>query len=386
MEIYYRRTQDSYRETRPQQRPPQRRKKRRRRPSRALFMTALALLIAAVAVVVYLLFFAEREKTISMEPTPITVAATKMNTGKGMIYQQDGSIYYHDWTRESRNYHYEMQTEVSMSGSEDIAVVYTDTQMQIVGIDTPVSFTGQIVSVACGKKHIAVLRRDSMGGESILVLTDKGEQVDQLLPDDQYIVNFGFYTTTGEMLWIETLSTSASVPTTRISTYDLTRRTSTGVMQVQDQLIDGLYFTDNSMFAAGTNQIIRYVHAGNKEVYREMVYGYEVLDFSAASGTPNFLLAPREGDMHSVKLLTLNEADASGAVGTYLQLPSEGIAGYIMNGALVVVSREKVYTYTMRGKLSETASLELPVDEAIKLSDSMLLLLSNGTYYTAKVR
>ena len=47
------------------------------------------------------------------------------------------------------------------------------------------------------------------------------------------------------------------------------------------------------MFVICTNQIIRYIHEGNKEIYRTMIYGYEVLDFSTSSGTPTFLLTPR---------------------------------------------------------------------------------------------
>lgn len=364
--------------------PPRRR--RRRRASRTLLFTGLMLLLLAAALVVYLLFFTERERTISMTATPITAGVTKLNTGSGMLYQSNGHIYYYDWSNQNRNYSYEMQADIRMSGSTKLSVVYTDTMLQIVGQDEPITFTGEILSVECGETHIAVLRRDSGGGESVLVLTSAGEQVDQLLPDDQYIVDFGFYTTTGEMLWIQTLSATAGVPTTRITTYDLSRRASIGVMQVQDQLIDALYITENSVFAVGTNQIIRYTHDGNKEIYREMVYGYKVLDFSNASGTPTFLLAPRDGNMHAVKLLTLQEADEAGAVETHLQLPSEGVAGYIMNGALVVVAREKLFTYSLRGQLSSTATLELPVDEAIKLSDTTLLLLSNGAYYTAKVR
>lgn len=363
------------------------RRRRRRRVSRTLAFTALMLIVAAGAVLAYLLFFSERERTISMTATPITAGMTKLNTGSGLLYQTEGHIHYYDWNNQNRNYTEGTATsDIRMSGSASLSVVYTSSMLQIVGQDQPVSFTGEILSVECGTEHIAVLRRDSEGGESILVLTKTGEQADQLLPDDQYIVDFGFYTTTGEMLWMQTISSASGTPTTRITTYDLQQRTGIGVMQVQDQLIDGLYFTDKSVFAVGTSQIIRYTHDGNKEIYREMVYGYKVLDFSAASGTPTFLLAPRDGDMYAVKLLTLSEGETSEAVETHLQLPSEGVAGYIMNGALVVVAREKLFTYSLRGNLSSTATLGLPVDEAIKLSDSMLLLLSNGAYYTAKVR
>ena len=241
------------------------------------------LLLIVAALVVYLLFFSERERTISMTATPLTAGVTRLNTGSGLLYQTEGHIHYYDWNDQGRNYTEGTATEdIRMSGSTFLSVVYTPTMLQIVGQEQPVAFTGEVLSVECGREHIAVLRRDSEGGESILVLSATGEQVDQLLPDDQYIVDFGFYTTTGEMLWMQTISSASGTPTTRITTYDLQRRTGVGVMQVQDQLIDGLYFTENSVFAAGTSQIIRYTHDGNKEIYREMVYGYRVLDFSAA--------------------------------------------------------------------------------------------------------
>ena len=266
----------------PDRQAPQRggtgRGRRRRRASRLLLLIGLLLAAAAAAVAAYVLLFAERERTVSMTATPLTAGVTRLNTGSGLLYQTEGHIHYYDWNDQGRNYTEGTATEdIRMSGSTFLSVVYTPTMLQIVGQEQPVAFTGEVLSVECGREHIAVLRRDSEGGESILVLSATGEQVDQLLPDDQYIVDFGFYTTTGEMLWMQTISSASGTPTTRITTYDLQRRTGVGVMQVQDQLIDGLYFTENSVFAAGTSQIIRYTHDGNKEIYREMVYGYRVL-------------------------------------------------------------------------------------------------------------
>jgi len=116
-----------------------------------------------------------------------------------------------------------------------------------------------------------------------------------------------------------------------------------------------------------------------------MIYGYHVVDFSDSSDSPTFLMTPRGGDFHSVKILTLEEASEADSVETNLQLPTEGVAAFIMGERLVVVSREKVYTYTIKGKLSSTASFEQAVDEAVKLNDTTLLLSSNGMYYLANV-
>ena len=107
------------------------------------------------------------------------------------------------------------------------------------------------------------------------------------------------------------------------------------------------------------------------------------MDFSNASGTPTFLLATRGGDFHTVKILTLKEDSAPAPVETTLQLPTEGVSAFIMTNRLVVVSREQLFNYTLKGVLSATATFEQPVEEAVKLNDAKLLLASNGMYYLA---
>lgn len=154
------------------------------------------------------------------------------------------------------------------------------------------------------------------------------------------------------MLWVETLNVNSATPTITITTYNLAKNSTSGMMHIQNQLVDELYMTKSSVFVSCTNQIIRYTHEGNKEVYRYTVYGYETVDFSSSGDSPTFLLTPRGGDFHSVKILTLAEDADAGAVETYLQLPTEGVAAFIMGSKLVVASREKLFTYSLKGKLS----------------------------------
>ena len=338
-----------------------------------------------VALVVYLLFFRDAERTIKMTETPISPAMTHLNTGKGLLYQTDGNIHYYDWNNEKNNYTYGTAgADIQMTGSSKMSAVYNANSLQIVGKDVPMTFTGTIDTVECGTHHVAVLRKDSEGSESLLILTEDGEQLDQVLPGDAFIVDFGFFDVNGEKLWVEMLSVTAEIPTTTLRLYDLDVKAQTGAIQVQSQLISDLYITNNSLFVGGTNQIIRYSHDGYKESYRVTVYGYKILDYSSAT-TPTFLMTPRGGDMHSVKLLKLSDTDSPETTETNLQLPSEGVAGFIMNDHLIVVSKEKMFTYTLAGKLSETAILEYPIERAYKLSDSMLLLESDGMFYIAPI-
>ena len=360
------------------------RRKKKSRSSRTLLLTLLLGGVFTVVLVIYLMFFRDKERTVEMTETPVTPGMTHLNTGRGLLYQTEGALNYYDWIDSSLNYRREVKaTNIRMSGNTVMSAVYTDSYLQIVGTDASIQITGTIETVECGTSHVAVLRKDSAGQESIIILTKDGAQTDQILPGESFIVDFGFYTVGGEKFWVELLSISASEPTTTILTYDLDRKTQTGAIQIQSQLIEDVYITESSIFIIGTNQIFRYTHDGNQEAARTTIYGYTRLDFSN-SPNPTFLLTPRGGDMHSVKLLQITEADNS-KTETYLQLPSEGVAGFLMNGSLIVVSKEKLFTYTLSGSLSETAALQYPVENAYKLSDTLLLLESNGKYYTAPV-
>ena len=360
-----------------------RRKKKKKRNSTLIFsMITLGLL--AVALVVYQFIFNRQEATVSMDITPISSSATYINTGDGLLYQTDGQIHFYHLTDNKKNYTYGMgASDIRMSGSASMTVVFNQSQLQVVGEKTPLSFTGSVEEVECGTNHLALLRQAEDGAESVLIITRAGVQIADLSYSDQCIIDFGFYSTTSEMLWIQTLSVGTGTPMTTISTYDLNKREVTGMIHVQGQLVDEIYITPNSMFVVCTNQIIRFIHAGNKEIYRTMIYGYEVLDFSFASGTPTFLLTTRGGDFHTVRILTLAEGSSPSPVETTLQLPTEGVSAFIMGSRLAVASREKLLTYTIKGKLSSTLTFEQSIDTAVKLTDAKLLLSSNGMFYLA---
>ena len=365
---------------------PVRRRPKKRGGSRMLLFTIVILALVGGAVALYSLVFSKRESTVPMNNTSIETTATYLNTGDGLLYQTAGQIHFHHLSDSKKNYTYgTAASDIRMSGSKSMTCVYNDLSLQVIGKgNSPISFTGKVLAVECGSGYIGILRRAEDGTESVLIIRPDGTQAGELTFPDQFIVDFGFYMLQTEQMWIETLGINTGTPTTTITTYDVSKSGNTGVMQIQGQLIDRIHITPDSLFVVGTNQIIRYVHDGNKEIYRTTVYGYEVIDYTL-SDSPTFLMTPRGGDMHSVKLLTLAEDDEPGAVETYLQLSTEGVAAFLMNGRLIVVSRDQVFTYSVKGKLSKTANLEYPVDAAMKLTENVLLLSSEGVYYTANI-
>ena len=362
----------------------QSRKKKKKKKNRTLLFSLVTLGVLGIALVIFQAVFNKQAETVSMDITPISSSSTYINTGDGILYQTDGQIHFYHLTDSKKNYTYGMgASNIRMSGSESMTVVFNEAQLQVVGEKTPITFTGSVEEVECGTGYLAVLQKTEDGAESLLVITRGGEQIDDLPFADQCIVDFGFYTTQNEMLWIETINVSSGTPMTTISTYDLSKKEVTGLIHVQNQLVNDIFITPKSMFVVCTNQIIRYIHEGNKEIYRTVIYGYEALDFSYASGTPTFLLTTRGGDFHTVRILTLAEDTAPASVETTLQLPTEGVSAFIMSNKIAVASREQLFTYTLKGKLSTTATFEQPIDQATKLNDTKLLLSSNGMYYLA---
>ena len=362
----------------------QSRKKKKKKKNRTLFFSLVTLGVLGIALVIFQAVFNKQAETVSMDITPISASSTYINTGDGILYQTDGQIHFYHLTDSKKNYTYGTgASNIRMSGSESMTVVFNEAQLQVVGEKTPITFTGSVEEVECGTGYLAVLQKAEDGTESLLVITRGGEQIDDLPFADQCIVDFGFYTTQNEMLWIESINVSAGTPMTTISTYDLSKKEVTGLIHVQNQLVNDIFITPKSMFVVCTNQIIRYTHEGNKEIYRTVIYGYEALDFSYASGTPTFLLTTRGGDFHTVRILTLAEDAAPAPVETTLQLPTEGVSAFIMSNKIAVASREQLFTYSLKGKLATTATFEQPIDQAVKLTDSKLLLSSNGMYYLA---
>lgn len=360
------------------------RRRKKKKKNNTLLFSIITLGVLGIGLVVFQFFFNKQEATIEMEMTPISTSSTYINTGDGLLYQTDGQIHYYHLTDSKKNYTYGMgASDIRMSGSEDMTVVFNTAQLQVVGEKTPLTFTGTITEVECGKNYLAVLRTAEDGTEGLHIISKDGEQIADITYSDQCFIDFGFYTVKSEMLWIETLSVNTGTPMTTISTYDLTKREITGMIHVQSQLVDQIYITQSSMFVVATNQIIRYIHEGNKEIYRTTIYGYEAVDFSNASGTPTFLLTTRGGDFHTVKVITLQEGSAPELVETTLQLPTEGVSAFIMASRLVVVSREQLFQYSLKGVLSSTATFQQPADAAVKLNDTKLLLSSNGMYYLA---
>jgi hypothetical protein len=345
----------------------------------------LAVVVAGVVAVVLML----HKSTVSEAPLTemrFTNADKRCFTGAGFLYIQNGTLYYDDLYNEKNDYYAPVTGEgVTLCGSSTLHALYNSAALKIVGASYPVEFTGQLLYVDCGAQYVAALRTDVSGAETVQVFDKTGAQKDQIESGGQFIEDFGFYTAGSEYLYVLTLSLDSGTPLSTVAVYDMTHAATSGVMQVQNQLIEDIYFTANGIFAVGTNQIIRYSLTGNPESYRETVYGWDVMDFENAS-SPMFLLRPRSSQKPgTVKLLTLKDADVAGTAQRLLQLPAGTVGAFVMDGKLVAVTEHGFSVYGSDGKIASERSVAVSVEEAKKLDSTTLLLRSGDKFYTVKV-
>ncbi len=358
---------------------------KRRVMLRLSFVILLGLLVIGGIAAAILLLTRQGTPSAQLTALPFQAQTGYTYTGSGFLYREGDGIAYYDLADEGKNYTASVTaSDMQLVGSPTAHVIYNSLALKIVGAEFPNEFPGQLISVKCGSSHVAALRADAAGVEGIQVFDLAGQQKDQLAFDTQYIVDYGFYTAKSEYLWVHTLDVQSGAPISTIHLYNMTSGSTSGLLQVQNQLIERVCFSNSSIFLVGTNQIIRYSLENNRESYQEMVYGWQMIDYAT---TPAFLLSPRSSEtLGTLKLLTCAEADLSGASETILQAPVGALGAFLVSGKLAVVTADTLYYYDYNGKELSQYDLGQTISSASKLDSSTLLLQSGDALFVMNTK
>lgn len=361
-------------------------KNKRRVVFRLLFLIFLLLLISAGVVGGVLLLQGRSSNLVHPTEMAFTTEDQHVYTGTGFLYYKNNTLTYQDLYNDKKNDSAAVTVDaVRIAGSPNIRLVYNSAGIKIVGVPYAVEFAGKLISLQCGSTCFAVLREVSENVEGIKVYDRQGVVQLELEYAGQYIMDYNFYAGTNEHLYVIALSTESGTPQSTITIYDMSTMATSGVMNVQNQLIEQMHFTAAGIYVVGTNQIIRYSQARGRESYRETVYGWQVLDFDATSG-PTFLLKPRSAEaLGTVKLLKLKEDDVPSTTQRLLQMPAGTLDAFLMAGKLVAVTANGFSVYGMDGKLLSEKVFADAVEGAQKLDNTLLLLQRGTKYYTVKV-
>jgi hypothetical protein len=339
------------------------------RPFRLLLLILAAMIaIAFVAVVFY---YGLRKKVEKALLTEIALPAGQdyKIDGNSIAYLTDNALYTYEIGKKDRLNEQQLATTLSgfdVRGNNKAA--YAGSSLQIWG-QSVLQLNGEIAGVRCGKTHVAVLRRSSTGdSDSIVVFDANGNNIaDTPGHSEGKVIDFGFYVsdTTGsehELLWVIVVSLRTSMPIYTVTMWEYAngaRGTERYLPQFHEQAIEKLYFTDESIFAVGTQDIIRYPISGGKEKYRIGIYGQKVVDLMRTSSNVYFLLLPRvDVERKTVRILSLSETDEGAEGRVAVHLKEAYISIFFSNGVLQSYGAEHLQTVNVNGK--KLLELELP--------------------------
>lgn len=355
---------------------------RRKTTLRLAFVVLCIAVLVGIAFLTVFLVKSCRVKLV-LRSVPLSSGELCCGTGDGILYVKDGALNFYSYKDEDNNFSKLLSgTPEGVAGTAGVKAVWSKTAVQIIGAAFDIKPKGEIRTVRAGESHVAVLS-DLPGGSSTLsVCSSSGQEIYSLGFSEGSLVDFGFSEASGKTLWTMELVLGGGSPGTVITTYDLSRMSATGVINVTGQLVEDVIFTDSSVFVIGTESLVRYTAAGNREVFRVQLHGYRVADHSMDGDNLLVLLVPRNsGSYSTVRVLSVAQKDVPGETALTLTLGDGVIGCHLIGGRIIAESDASVTLYDKKGKSVET--LGLPVGstlKAVKLDDKHILLERSGEF------
>ena len=356
-----------------------------------LALLFLSVLLVSGAVIAVVFIARSCGVMLSTRVMPFDSSSEYCGTGDGIMYLRGGYMNFYDFKDEDGSYSLELSNVPDgLVGSPGVKAMYSEGAVQIVNAPFNIEVDGTVKKVRCGSAHAAVCKLRSTGETELKIYSSTGQQVLQLPnsgdPNACYapgqLIDFGFSEADGCVLWTMELFTDSGSPRTTITTYDLNRMTNSGIITVQGQLVERVFFTESGIYAVGTESIIRYGAADNREKYRVQIYGYRVEDISLCGDRPCMLLVPRDGgELSSARILSVSEKDVAGETAVSVLLPEGTVSCHMVNGMLAVVTSGGVRIYGTDGKLLERLDLSASaITSSDELDEHHILLERSGEY------
>ena len=360
---------------------------RKKTAAKIAFTVIILLALAGIGVLVFFRYKGCSRK-LSARSLPLIASELNCGTGDGILYVRGGQLDFYSFKDEDENFSLPLSSEPKgIVGTSGIKAVYTENAVQIIDAPFDADPEGDIVTVKSGATLVAALSRRPAGDSLLTVYNSTGQLVYSLEYPEGRLIDFGFSEASSSTLWTMELDTDSGSPRTTITTFDISRMSSTGVIIVSGQLVEDVFFTDSSIFIIGTESLIRYSASANREIYRVRIYGYRVIDRSRREkdGSPVLLLLPRGvssvTEAASVRVLTVSQKDVAGETAYTFTLPEGLVSCHLQNGSLVAVTANNVYLYKQKGGYEEILPLSAGVTmSSKKLDDRHILLERSGEY------
>ena len=240
--------------------------------------------------------------------------------------------------------------------------------------------TGDILSSRVCDNKAAVYVQQALTDETlsyILVFNMSGDVIYQLEVTDKYILDYGF-DYSSDLLYLLELDTTGVVPISRISTYRPETQSMTGVKELKDQLIKSIYIIDGTVYALGTNQLIKYTSLGENEK-EVIVYGWMLEDFYLVNqNDPRFIYIPSNTDENGINIVRIIRSNGSEVS---INLPPNVFSVIYMQDKVYCFTNTTIYTYTSSGKFLRSLTLPFEITGADRAVDGYVFITAEATVY-----
>ena len=352
---------------------------------RAWQILAVLAVIAVIAGVIWLII-QSKPMISSLKQLPFTTDENYCCTGTGFLYLRGRTVYYYDIDDPGEeNYTGNSPAnDIMLSGAgRDMHVLYDTKTLYIVGNKDAVNINGEIKSVKCANGYAACLIERS-GRELIEVYSKTGELAMEINTDAP-ITDYGFADMQSSKLYTVSCELAAERCVSTVITYDPSIPATTGIITVQDELIEKMVFSDKSIFIKTTKKLIRYDADTNKESYSLIANGFEMKDQSITGGSCITVMKSTSENDLSTKLYRIASGDVPSVKLTQLPTGNTEISTVVCGKNVYIIYEGKVLRYDERGNLKESKKIKCSVTDVVKLSENRLLIVSGSTLYITDI-
>lgn len=353
------------------------------------FKLIIILVLVALAAVVSVCLINNLKEVVGVKYMDELSGDDFVFTGSGIFSYENGYLNYYDLKSEKKNrseYIGAADDEARIAAGSGIEIVYTDISFRIVGLKRNVEVDGIIEGCSCGGNFAAFYILGMDGSYRMDIYNASGELLRSKEYTSSVITSFGFESYDSNVFYTAELMTVGQDLTTTITTYDLGRNSINGLLSVRGMIVGKLFFTEDSIFAVGTKQLIRYDRVTNKEIYRVLIYGYDCSSASVSGSKVIFALTAADEESPSVvKLLSVRESDTASDTFVTVSIEPGSLFG-MLNGSLYTMNGSRIVKYASDGSIEGSSLIEGDIDAAYLLSDRYMLVHTENGYVLLKAK
>lgn len=180
--------------------------------------------------------------------------------------------------------------------TDTTVTAWRDTQVHVLDKNGKSLLTDQLDATVrfarTGESYVAICMGDELSS-SVRVLDRSGTVLEVRQYPDLYLLDMGYLYTKGQYMWVLALDPGGNAPVTNLSTLE-PGKMSTGVVELQDELVYSIYPQGNNLMVVDTSKIrtFNYRCVEQADLGSILVYGWQLKQVREVGRNTHVLMEP----------------------------------------------------------------------------------------------